>query len=236
MERVSVIHGKNPVLLVAPHGFDDSYTDVMTEAAAKTCKGNAVINRAWERHPTVDVLKDKANCNNWKHVNHDVVKDEFLDPITAMETRFLRQQGVNKLYVFHIHGCGNDIRKKTGENLSVVIGYGEAEPGKRRLTCDKKTRDLFTWLMEQDKMWLPAQAGPGSKFAGWDTNNLLQMWKSSVPMVAALQLEFVTATRRTQADAETSGNYLGALINTLLAADGTSLAPPATYAYLRINV
>jgi hypothetical protein len=230
-ERVSVVHGKNPVILIAPHGFDDTNTDIMTEYAALECGGNAVINRGWERDATVDVLNDKANCNNIKHAKHNVVKDEFYDPIIGMVNRLTTKNP--KIYVFHVHGCGNDIRKKTGENLSVVMGCGDGKP--QRITCKKSTRELFTWLIEKDMLWLPAIANAGSRFAGWDMNNLLQMWRPFYPRVSALQLEFVTAVRNSKADAEVSGRYLGDQINNLLASDGI-LAPPPTYSYFKVNI
>lgn len=232
MERVSVIHGKSPVLLVAPHGYDDTNTDILTEFAAKTCGGSAVINRGWERDDKVDVLNDKANCNKIQHAKHDVVKDEFYDPMIKMQKRIAGKHP--KTYIFHIHGCGNDIRKKTGENLSVIIGWGAGD--KPRPTCERKIRDLFTWLIEKDRLWLPAQAGPGSKFAAWDRNNLLQEWPMTIYYkTAAMQLEFVTSVRATKADAETSGNYLGDLINNLIKSDGV-LEPPKTYTYFRVNL
>lgn len=214
MERVSVVHGKSPVILVAPHGYDDTYTDILAERAAEQCSGNAVINKGWQRHPTVDVLNDKANCNQIDHASHNVVKDEFFDPISKMEARLLAKHP--KVYVFHIHGCGNDIRTKTGKNLGLVIGYGKGETGKSRPTCNTAIRDKFTYILEADKMWLPAVAAAGSRFGGWDRNNLLQMWQTSLGVTQAMQLEFVTALRRSKKDAEASGTYLGSVIHKFL--------------------
>jgi hypothetical protein len=234
MERVSVLHGINPVLLVAPHGFNDTYTNILTEAAAKECKSNAVINNCWERSAKVDVLNDQANCNKISHCMHDVVKDEFYDPIVKKTNALMNKHP--QVYVFHIHGCGNDIRKKAGENLSVVIGWGDGKPA--RPTARGSMRNLFTYVVDNDKLWTPAQAGKGSMFAGWDQGNLLQMWRPYKQSggVDALQLEFVTATRKTKADAELSGVYLGSLISKFLFLEVSAYKPPKTYQFFRVNI
>jgi hypothetical protein len=228
MERVSLVHGKNPVLLVAPHGFDDSHTATLTEAAAIACNGNAVINRGWERADTVNVLTDKANCNNIKHANHNVVKDEFLDPVNRLASRIATKH--RYALILHIHGCGNDIRKKCGEDVDVIIGWGDGNP--KRPTSSNQTRNLFTYLCDMAK-WMPVQAGTGSKFAAWDRNNLLQLWNNHY-IYQALQLEFVTATRRNAQVAEATGQKLGNLINTFLS--NRNYAIPSGYSYLRLNL
>lgn len=234
MERVSIVHGKNPVILVAPHGYDDSFTATMAEAAAKECKGNAVLNWGWERAPKVDVLDDKANCNSLKHAQHDVVKDEFYDPIIKKANAL--QQKHPKVYVFHVHGCGNDIRKKTGENLSVVIGWGDGKPA--RPTATARMRDLFTFVVENDKLWTPAQAGKGSMFAGWNKDNLLQMWRQwkQSGNVDALQLEFITSLRKNKSEAQTSGTYLGSLISKFIFLEESKFKTPKSFQFFRINI
>ena len=80
-ERVGIIIGKNPVILVAPHGADDTNTDIITERVAKKADCYAVINRGFERADFVDVIKDKADCNKIDHCKQEVVYEEFLKPI-----------------------------------------------------------------------------------------------------------------------------------------------------------
>lgn len=203
-ERVSVIHGKNPVIFVAPHGFDDTHTDVMTEAAANACGGNAVINRGWERDTDVDVLRDKANCNKIAHATSWVVKDEFYDPIWKMYHRMVAK-GHKKIYVFHIHGCGNNVLKK--ESVYCVIGWGDGEAGKRRPTATSAYKDYFASVLDGNGVRCGV-AGAGSNFAAWDHQNLLQMWRGCGG-VEALQLEYVTAARSSKASAATNGTSLG---------------------------
>ena len=71
-ERVNVIYGKQPILIVAPHGPDDSRTDILASAAAKTCHAFAVINQGFERGEIVDTDNDIADCNRVDHCNSEV--------------------------------------------------------------------------------------------------------------------------------------------------------------------
>lgn len=224
MERVSTIRGKSPVLLIAPHGFDDKYTDTLTEAAAKQCGAYAVINRGWERAKAVDDVNSKANCNNLDHVYEDVVMDEFLMPILKYHDEIIASNGF--MHYFVVHGCGNDARIGNNPNLSVVIGYGEGP--KPSLTCPMDMLYGFDKIIKKDGLWHAQYAASGSKFSGWDWKNLNQLWRKADPDpdVTGFQMEFVTALRKTRADAETSGNYLGSLLTKFL---GTTWAgTPAT--------
>ena len=64
MDRVTVIDGLEPIVVVAPHGFDDPNTDMLAEALATALNAYAVINHGWERDKKVDDANDKANCNS----------------------------------------------------------------------------------------------------------------------------------------------------------------------------
>ena len=66
MEKVSVLEGTIPALIIAPHGFknDDLNTDLIAEEIATDLSAYAVINRGWERADKVDWFNDKADCNN----------------------------------------------------------------------------------------------------------------------------------------------------------------------------
>lgn len=235
MERVSLVHGKNPVILIAPHGNTDTYTDILTKAAAIECKGNAIVNHAWERSAKVDILKSEANCNNINHATHDVVKDEFLDPIFQKEFQLIKKHG--EIFVFHVHGCGNNIAQLSGiKDLSFVLGYGKGPDGKSRPVCDSYHRDLFS-LHAMRCLWVPAHAEAGSRFAGWDSDNLLQVWRPyrQFKQVHAMQLEFLTKTRISKKVAEATGIKLGLVINGFLKGieENSTLSP---FAYHKITI
>lgn len=214
MERVTTIRGKRPVLFVAPHGFNDTYTDILAEAAAIQCNGYAVINRAWERSDKVDEINSLANCNNIDHIYEDVVSEEFLAPLERYYNKITTDFG--GMYYFMIHGCGNDARKGTDPSLTAILGYGDGN--KPSLTCSLEMRCEFHRLIKKDGLWTIWHAGPGSKFSGWDRKNLNQFWRKHQddPDVQGFQLEFVTACRKTEADAEISGKYLGDLVERMI--------------------
>ncbi len=88
-ERVTVIYGKKPFLLVAPHGADgdDINTAIIAEETALALGCNAVINRGFERSDNVDVDDDQANCNRVDHIIQPVVYDEFLKPIIKIKDK-----------------------------------------------------------------------------------------------------------------------------------------------------
>jgi hypothetical protein len=211
MERVTTIRGSLPILFIAPHGFDDKHTDTLAEAAAEEIGAYAVINRGWERADKVDDLKSKANCNNIDHIYEDVVSDEFLDPIDRYYSQIVTKHG--GMYYFVIHGCGNI---GTDPNLSAILGYGDGN--KPSLTCSLDMRCYFHNQIKSDGLWTIWHAGPGSKFSGWDRKNLNQFWRKHQEDadVLGFQLEFVTAVRKTKADAEMSGKYLGSVVNRMV--------------------
>ena len=88
-ERVEFIIGNKPVILVAPHGAkcDALNTDVIVETAAKSNNCYALINRGFEKHQKVDVMKDQADCNKINHIKKNVVREEFLNPLVKTKNK-----------------------------------------------------------------------------------------------------------------------------------------------------
>lgn len=218
MERVSIIEGIHPVILVAPHGaaMDDFNTDIITESAAEALNCYAVINRGWERAGQFDYFKDKANCNDVRHCHEDVVKDEFLDPIIRFKNRIRKKH--NHVYVFTIHGVGEDIKTKANDDdIDMVIGYGAGTPASH--TCKLWMKNFFIYLMRQ--VDIKAYSGKaGGQYAGWTKNNLNQLfckWPNYIDdNIYSMQLEFIRTLRDTKTDAEFTGNILAAVLEDFL--------------------
>ncbi len=215
LERVSIIEGKLPVLLVAPHGYigDDVNTDIIVDHAAKTMKCYAVINRGWERSDSVDELNDKADCNNFSHME-GVVRDEFLDPILRFRSRILKKHPHMLMYM--IHGMSNDIRIKTGESaLDMIIGYGAGSPPS--YTCDIWRKDLFCYLLMQAGLtvW---EGKAGGMMSGWTRNNMNQLFRKhyTEPRLHCLQVEIVRELRNDESIAQLTAEYLCATISDVL--------------------
>lgn len=200
-------------MLIAPHGYDDKHTDILTEVAAEEIGAYAVINRGWERADKVDEINSLANCNNIDHLYEDVVSDEFLAPIERYYQEIMAKYGW--MFYFSIHGCGNDVRNGHDPSLSVIVGYGDGN--KPSLTCNLDMLLAFEAILKKDKLWTAAYAKAGSKFSGWDKKNLNQFWRKhqNDPDVMGFQLELVTALRKTEGDAEMSGTYLASVLNDL---------------------
>lgn len=217
-ERVSTIIGKSPIILVAPHGADDTNTDIITERVANNVNAYAVINRGFERADFVDVLKDKADCNKIDHCKEDVVSEEFLKPILKAKDRLLhsglglwqyqpkskRKTTPDHVTILYIHGCGNVVHKEAGEMVSLIVGYGLGTK-KDSITCDLWRKTLFVDLYNKSLINknLKTTYGNvfegrgGGRYAGRDSNNLNQYFRKHQPdwTVHSLQLEFPFSAR-----------------------------------------
>ena len=140
-ERVSVREGVLPLVIVAPHGPDDPFTDTIAETMAEEIDAYAVLNHGWERADAVDPQNDKANCNSIKHCHEDVVKDEFLD-LLRFVYRSRKTIFAAKLCPFlqaplmiTIHGVGNDIRNQVKVPVDMVLGTGDGQSFSPHVCC-----------------------------------------------------------------------------------------------------
>lgn len=191
MERVAIREGKLPVILFAPHGYDgdDEKTANMVEHIASVLDCYAVINRGWERGPTVDCFADKADCNNVVHCHEDVVKDEILDPILRFSKRIMRTH--NMAYFFPIHGMSNKHRKLSGiDDLDIVVGYGAGSP--HSYTCDLWRKNYMMHLLDAAGL-TPAEGKKGGPMSGWARNNMNQLFRKwyNQTYIQGMQLEVI---------------------------------------------
>lgn len=227
MERVSIISGKLPILVVAPHGFEgnDEKTALIAEYVANTIGAYAVINRGWERDDTVDFMNDKADCNNVNHCHEDVVREEILEPIIRYKNKILMTHPI--AHIFYIHGMSNKHRKLSGdENMDVVVGFGAGAPNS--FTCDGWRKDLFVHLLTEAGLhtWEGAKGGPMSGWARSNMNQLFRKWYAE-PQVQSMQLEIIHDLREENDIAMITAEYLGACMKDLLRAKGFSTAKDA---------
>lgn len=221
MERVSIIEGKIPVLIVAPHGYeeDDENTDLIAEQIASEIDCYAVINRGWERADQVDFLNDKADCNNIYHCHEDVVREEFLNPILKYKTRILKNY--DQMLMFMIHGMANRHRKISGDmKLDVVVGYGAGSPNS--YTCELWQKDFFVDAL--NKMNITTyEGGAGSMMSGWSRQNMNQLFRKSSfkdSRVRSLQLEIIYELREDTDVSLLTAEYLSQAMMGLVNARG----------------
>lgn len=219
MERVSVIQGKKPVILVAPHGFrqDDELTAEIVENVAKNIKAYAVINRGWERADVVDCMNDKADCNNVVHCHEEVVKDEFLFPLVRYRTRILWHHP--HVYIFYIHGMSDKHRSIVQDDLDMVVGYGSGSPDSH--SCELWRKDLFIHHLLASGLNV-YEGKKGGPMSGWARNNMNQLFRKWYydSHVHSMQVEIVHELREDKDIAAAVSEYLSVAIDDLLLAKG----------------
>ena len=232
MERVSVSYGDLPVLLVAPHGVDDLNTDYIVDKIASEMGLFSVINRGWKRSQNVDYLKDKANCNDIRHLHEDVIKEEFLDPILRIVAKMQKTLD-ERVFIFYIHGCSNDAREKANdENLDIILGYGEGNPSS--YTCKLKLKDAFTFFLEEQSFGV-YQGKKGGKFSGHSRTNLNQLFKKywyPNQKVNSMQIEIVKELRNEQELLDITCDGLISAIDELILYDDATKIPEIKCKYI----
>lgn len=214
-DRVSVLTGSEPFLIVAPHGhdLDDTNTGLLAETITGLVDGYLVANNGWRRSKQVDELNGLANCNDRDHVQADVVRDEFYVPIeTAVGAITENPDPFEFPLVLMIHGIGNRVRKDVGEpKLDVIVGWGNGD--KPRPTCEKERREFFVDLLAQSGMGVfEGKAGGG--YSAHSLKNLTQVVHREYG-VDVLQLEFIMH-RREKAEINTTAKHVAAVLKGLV--------------------
>lgn len=214
MERVSVIQGKLPVLIFAPHGFkdDDHNTNIIAKSLAKKLNCYAVVNNGWERSDKVDIWKDKANCNNVSHCHEDVVKEEVLDPIINIKNKILQFSGM--MHMFVIHGMSSK-HFSENQNVDVILGYGSGTPDS--FTCEKWRKNCIIHEFELQGLNV-MEAKSGSMFSGWARNNMNQLFRKWYyeHAVQSFQIEIIDELRDDDQICELMAEYLSVAIQSYL--------------------
>lgn len=226
-ERIEVIHGSRhgsrlPTILVCPHGADDAHTGHLTKSCAESLQCSAVINWGFERSEDVDVLKDMADCNRIDHIEEDVVREEFLDPLLRLRNRiaFTTPQGQNpNAYIFYIHGFGDQVEQQVGEPLDLILGYGEADI-RPSYTCPQWMVDMMIYKWEDEICTNGACycGKSGGKYSARNINNLCQMFSRHLgdASVRALQIEVCHRLRRNKETAIWTGRVLAGPIENIV--------------------
>lgn len=195
--RVNVIIGKRPILLVAPHGPDDTNTALIAEMAAAYAKTHAVVNHGFDRGEHVDVDKDIADCNRVDHCLSEIVCDEFLKPILKIKNNVTKN---SNLLIVYIHGAGDIVHTEANERIDVIVGYGLGN-NKDSLTCNAWKKNLFVdkWRGYSNEGEVYEGSGAG-RYAGRSSNNMNQYFRKHElnRQVQSLQLEFPFSMRNTK--------------------------------------
>jgi hypothetical protein len=200
-ERVSIIEPALPesLIIVSPHL--EQHVAEIAEKIAKNLDCYAVINHGWERANYVDFMNDKANCNSIKHLYHDVVKEEFLDPIFNFIAKIRKAQFIN-IYILILHGFTVPEKWNSADGINppeIVLGYGA---GSKRLSCSKWRRNAFIDFLNQQGFTVYLGKA-GGKYAGANKDNLNQLFRINNPdygvdeQIHSLQIEIENIWRYT---------------------------------------
>lgn len=210
MERVSIIEGEIPIILVAPHGYegDDKNTALLTELISNKIKAYAVINRGWQKSNLVDCIQDKGNCNNIIHCHEDVLREEFLEPILRFKARIIKK--FNYCYIFYLHGMSSN-HKNIIKNLDIVLGCGI----KSRSSCKLIHKELMLHILNEISNLNTYEGSQNSGMSGFSSNNMNQLFNIHYidPNVNSMQLEIIYDLRKNK---ESTKKLADSLSNTFL--------------------
>jgi hypothetical protein len=125
VERVSLIHGKEPVVFVCPYGGDFPNLCTVAEFCALVTGSSAIINRGFLKSEAPDFLAELGDCDNLKHLMSDpVIHAEYYRPFLRMVQRKVSSlRSFRPVLIFHI------LPFQGGGNNSVVLGIGEGRSG-----------------------------------------------------------------------------------------------------------
>ena len=206
--RVTVQHGTKPYLLIAPHGYhgDDYNTPLIAERTASILNCSCIINYGWQKSDKLDINAEKANCNNFSHMQ-DVVSDEFLLPVLRTANNIVQRNGV--CIVVWIHGVANTIRQVSGEkDLDMIFGNG-AGKNFNSYTCPLQLKDYVIHMLNENGIKC-YDSYPGSMYAGFSHNNMNQLWVRHHPdhRISSFQLEIIKELREDETISILTAEYL----------------------------
>lgn len=230
-ERINVIFGKNPVLLIAPHGADEVNTDVIAEETAIKCSSYSVTNKGFKRGNQIDLKNQIADCNKVPHCLNSIVLDEYLNPIIRIRTKIKNKIKLlddienQKMLVLHILGTDDDF--SMNNEVAMILGYGLGSI-KNSLTCDMWVKNLFIslWYAEANKRKISSkiyEATSGNKYSGRDYSEMNQYFKKYIMdnKVNSMQLHIPLSMRDTKEKAMLASEMLSNTLSIMMLHDET---------------
>jgi DNA repair photolyase len=207
--------GNCNILVIAPHGHprDDVGTYKLARKIANEMDCYAVVNekyrkpeniKAWES-PSPDHVVD-LNLSAEIKKSPGAVTD-FHDPIINFKQQILKKYG--SLLILHVHGIGNENRKKVAEllpsykknreDLHVLIGYGQRKNDVSRITADignfvsplrdeLRRQNINSAVAPEDP--IKDKNGENQRYCGNDPGRLNQYLFGKNKNIQSLQLEF----------------------------------------------
>jgi len=221
-ERVTIINGNNPIILVCPHGPDDTNTSIITKVCAKEVDCSAIINNGWKRTKNINESSGRANCNSATQVlnsRNSVLFSEYGAPLLRMVADSLVSN--SNSMVFHIHGVGDHISINQPFPIGFVMGFGQSKK-KPSHTCPLWLKNSFAEYVNYDvhRGYAAAQGRKGGNYCARRKDNMAQhlklTYENSNYTLHNLQLEINYELREDKSIAEETGKYLAGFLKMVL--------------------
>jgi DNA repair exonuclease SbcCD nuclease subunit len=191
MDRTTVRYGKEPIILIAPHGAEEPNTAFIAEKVAKNLNAYAVINNGFEKSLDVDVLKNQADCNKVTHCESEVVYEEYLKYyerfVELIHHKHITRNPDQFIRVYHLHGFNHDLEMIKNRKIDVIVGSGDHRMYPN-LTCEKAFAQRFMNLCLHDGMYTFHGI---DTFSGRHSNNMNQYFRmhKKVRAVQSIQVQ-----------------------------------------------
>jgi hypothetical protein len=204
-QRVSIVEGKRPILLIAPYGANHHNTDLLVDLLARKLNGYAVINWGWKRSTTINYREDLADCGNVNQIHQNILYDEFLDPILRFKKRISRYYNTIHIIIItgHINGAAPG-------GVDSVLGYGK----NTSFTCEEWRKNLLIYLAQKEGLNI-YEAKSTSKLQATHRTHLNQLFREWYPdkHAQSIQLDFVDDLRREQADIDIVVEFMSNILS-----------------------
>jgi len=203
-QRVSIVEGRKPILIIAPYGPNHKNTDTLVEMLAKRVDGFAVINWGWCRSPVINYKKDLADCGNINQLHQNILYDEFLDPIIRFKNRISRFHQTVHIFIMTGH-----VGDSVPQGIDMIVGYGKTTS----YTCEEWRKNLFMYLAKKESINI-FEAKSTSNLSATTRQHINQLFKSWYPdrHVQSMQLDVVHGLRNTKDDVEILVEFLGSVM------------------------
>lgn len=203
-QRVSIIEGRKPIIIIAPYGANHKNTDTLVELLAKRTNSFGIINWGWQRSPVVDFKKDLADCGHISQLHQNILYDEFLDPIIRFKNRISRFHQIIHMFIITGH-----IGNSAPGGVDIVVGYGK----NASYTCEEWRKNLLMYLAHKESITM-YEAKSTSFLSAVQKNHINQLFRSWYPdhHVQSMQLDIASELTKTKDDVEILVEFLGSVM------------------------
>ena len=171
-ERVKLIRGNEPTILVCPHINIDLIS--MAKDLAKTLDCYAVINQGFAKSDSVNLKNSEADCYKIDQLKNPVVNDEFLKPLLKYKENCIKKHGWCMIY--YLFSTNEDVSNLAGESVGLIIGNGRGKKYDSK-TCKGWRKHLFVNVWRDLKSKEIFEGKGSGAYSGRNANELNQYFR-----------------------------------------------------------